>query len=53
MISLLAGFMLTQHVVKSDRLPQFDGIDWPEALVDVFLRGVLKPPRDVEGAAGT
>lgn len=43
-ISLLAGFMLTQHVVKPDRLPQFAGIDWPEALVDVFLHGVLKPP---------
>ena len=54
LISLLAGFMLTERVVKPDRLPQFTGIDWPEALVDVFLHGVLKPPdREVEGAAGT
>jgi len=54
MISLLAGFMLTERVIKPDRLPQFADIDWPEALVDVFLHGVLKPPdRDGEGAAGT
>ena len=49
MISLLAGFMLTERVIKPDRLPQFADIDWPEALVDVFLHGVLKPPdRDGE-----
>jgi AcrR family transcriptional regulator len=54
MISLIAGFMLTQHIVQPDRLPQFANIDWAEALVDVFLHGVLKPPvRNVEGAAGT
>ena len=54
LISLLAGYMLTQRVVKTDRLPGFAGIDWPEALVDVFLHGVLNPPdRDTEGAAGT
>jgi hypothetical protein len=30
------------------------GIDWAEALADLFLHGVLRTPaRDVEGAAGT
>lgn len=54
MISLIAGFMVTQQVVKPDRMPGFDGIDWPEALVDVFLHGVLKPfERDAGGAADT
>jgi AcrR family transcriptional regulator len=53
MISLLAGFMLTQRVVSTDRLPQLAGIDWAEALADLFLHGVLRPPdRDVEGVAG-
>jgi AcrR family transcriptional regulator len=42
MISLLAGFMLTQRVV--DRLPQPAGIDWAEALADVFLHGVVRLP---------
>jgi AcrR family transcriptional regulator len=41
-ISLLAGFLLTQRVV--DRLPQPDGMDWAEALADLFLHGVLRPP---------
>ena len=54
LISLIAGFMLTQSVVKPDKMPQFDGIDWPEALVDVYLHGVLKPSeRDAGGAADT
>jgi hypothetical protein len=52
MISLLAGFLLTQRIV--DRLPQLTGIDWAEALADLCLHGVLRPPtQDVEGAAGT
>ncbi len=42
---------LTQRVV--DRLPQLASIDWAEALADVFLHGVLRPPdRDAEGVAG-
>jgi AcrR family transcriptional regulator len=49
MISLLMGFMLTQRIIKPDRLPQFAGIDWPEALVDVFLYGVLKPSEGIAG----
>ena len=53
LISLIAGFMLTRHIVGPDRIPGFDGIDWPEALVDVYLHGVLTPPaRDAGGAAG-
>lgn len=52
LISLMAGFLLTERVVKPDRAPQFDDIDWPEALADLFLHGVLKPSgRDAEGAA--
>ena len=54
MVSLLAGFMLTQRVVRADRIPQFTGIDWGESLADVFLHGVLKlPDGDAKGAAGT
>ncbi len=54
LVSLLSGFMLTQRVVKTDRIPQFSGIDWSEALVDVFLHGVLRSPHENrEGAAGT
>lgn len=44
LVSLLAGFALTQRVATPDRLPQFEGIDWPEALADLFLHGVLEPP---------
>lgn len=52
MISLLAGFLLTQRAVGTERLPQFDGIDWPEALTDLFRHGVLRPPdRHAEGVA--
>jgi AcrR family transcriptional regulator len=43
MVSLLGGFALTQRIAGTDRLPQLAGIDWPEALADVFLHGVLKP----------
>jgi AcrR family transcriptional regulator len=42
LISFLAGFMLTQRVVG--RLPQMAGIDWAEALADIFLHGVLRSP---------
>jgi AcrR family transcriptional regulator len=53
LISLIAGFMLTEHVVGPDRVPGFDGIEWPEALVDVYLHGVLAPSeRDAGGAVG-
>ncbi|MBN1136878.1 MAG: TetR/AcrR family transcriptional regulator [Anaerolineae bacterium] len=52
--SLVIGFMLTQRVATPDRVPQMAGIDWAEALADLFLHGVLRPPaRDVEGAAST
>lgn len=52
MISLLAGFILTQRVIGTERLPQFDGVDWPEALADLFLHGVLRPPdRNAEAVA--
>ena len=51
MISLLAGFLLTQRVVE--RMPQLADIDWAESLADLFLHGVLRPPdRDIEGVAG-
>ena len=54
MLSLVVGFMLTQRVVTPERVPQMADIDWAEALADLFLYGVLRPPaRDVEGAPGT
>ena len=50
MISLLAGFLLTGQI--ADRLPQTAGIDWAEALADIFLHGVMRPTdRDTEGVA--
>jgi len=53
LLSLVIGFMLTQRVATPDRLPQLAGIDWAEALADLFLHGVLKPPdRNLEGTAG-
>jgi len=52
LVSLLAGFMLTQRIVKTDRIPELTGIAWPEALADVFLHGVLRQPEeDGRGAA--
>ena len=54
LLSLIVGFMLTQRVATPDRVPQTAGVDWAEALADLFLYGVLRPPaRDVEGATGT
>jgi AcrR family transcriptional regulator len=54
LLSLVVGFMLTQRVATPDRVPQMAGIDWAEALADLFLHGVLGPPdRNVEGGAGT
>jgi AcrR family transcriptional regulator len=54
LLSLVIGFMLTQRVATPDRVPEVAGIDWAEALADLFLHGVLRPPaRDVEGATGT
>jgi AcrR family transcriptional regulator len=44
MLSLVIGFMLTQRVATSARVPQVVGIDWAEALVDIILHGVLKSP---------
>ena len=44
LLSLLVGFMLTQRVARPDRVPQMAGIDWAEALADLFLHGVLRPP---------
>lgn len=44
MVSLVVGFTLTQRVARPDRVPQIAGIDWAEALTDVFLHGVLRPP---------
>lgn len=52
LLSLLAGFMLTERVATPDRLPQVADIDWAEALADVVLHGVLElPAEDREGGA--
>ncbi len=54
LLSLVMGFVLSERVATPDRVPQIAGIDWAEALADVFLHGVLRPPaRDVEGTVGT
>ena len=47
MLSLVVGSMLIQRVVTPDRVPQVAGIDWAEALADVFLHGVLRPPGEM------
>jgi AcrR family transcriptional regulator len=53
LLSLVIGFMLTQRIATPERVPQMASIDWAEALADLFLHGVLRPPaQDVEGAAG-
>lgn len=53
LVSLLAGFMLTQQIVKEDRMPEFTGIFWPDALADVFLYGVLRQPdAEARGVSG-
>ncbi len=44
LLSLVIGFMLTQRVATPDRVPHMAGIDWADALADVFLHGVLRPP---------
>jgi AcrR family transcriptional regulator len=54
LLSLVIGFLLTQRVATPERVPQMASIDWAEALADLFLHGVLRPPaQDVEGATGT
>ena len=47
MLSLVVGSMLIQRVITPDRVPQVAGIDWAEALADVFLHGVLRPPGEM------
>lgn len=44
LLSLVVGFTLTQRVATPDRVPQMAGVDWAEALADLFLHGVLRPP---------
>ncbi|MBE2232394.1 MAG: TetR/AcrR family transcriptional regulator [Anaerolinea sp.] len=44
MVSLLAGFLLTERVAQPGRFSQFEGFNWADALADVFLRGVLFLP---------
>ncbi len=54
LLSLLAGFAITERVATADRLPQVADIDWPEALADVLLHGVMVPSdRDGEGGVAT
>jgi hypothetical protein len=48
LLSLVIGFMLTQRVATPDRVPQVAGIDWAEALADVFLHGVLRPAGEMQ-----
>jgi AcrR family transcriptional regulator len=44
LLSLVIGFMLTQRVATPERVPHMADIDWAEALADLFLYGVLRPP---------
>ena len=48
MLSLVVGFMVTQRVVTPDRKPEMSGIDWAEALADVFSHAVLRPPGEMQ-----
>lgn len=40
-LSLIAGFMITEGVVKSTQMLHLPDTDWALALADVFLHGVL------------
>ena len=54
LLSLVIGFTLTRRVATPDRVPQIADIDWTEALADLFLHGVLRPPDgDVGRVTGT
>lgn len=41
MVSLLVGFVMTGRMAKSIPLFQLPETDWPQALADIFLYGVL------------
>lgn len=41
MVSLLVGFVMTGRMAKSLPLFQLPEADWPQALADIFLYGVL------------
>lgn len=45
LLSLLAGFMMTESIVKKAAVLQMPDIDWPSALSDIFLNGMLAAPR--------
>ena len=42
-ICLMAGFLVTEGVVRSTQLFQAPDTDWAGALADIFLLGVLNP----------
>jgi AcrR family transcriptional regulator len=43
LISLIGGYIMTEHVVASLRIPHLPDIDWEQGLMDIFLHGVLEP----------
>jgi AcrR family transcriptional regulator len=43
LVSLMAGYLMTEGVVESTELLHSPDIDWAQALADVFMYGVLKP----------
>jgi AcrR family transcriptional regulator len=45
MVSLILGYVLTERVLGDSPLIQLSGIDWPDALADILLHGVLEAPK--------
>jgi AcrR family transcriptional regulator len=41
-LSLIAGFLMTERIVKGAPMLQLSDTDWAHALSDIFLHGVLK-----------
>jgi AcrR family transcriptional regulator len=42
-LCLIAGFVITEGVVKSTQTLQLPETDWAQVLADIFLHGVLNP----------
>lgn len=43
LVSIVAGFLLTEGVLQAPTVLELPDMDWPSALADIFAFGVLKP----------
>ena len=46
LISLIAGYLITERVAKPVKTLNLPEIDWVESIGDIFLHGVLKPTEE-------